>query len=58
MFGPDRLVFGTNWPVSQPKGEMSVVKDIVYNYFSPKGPEILAKVFAGNASKVYKYLRR
>ena len=58
MFGPDRLVFGTNWPVSQPKGEMSVVKDIVYNYFSPKGQEILAKVFAGNASKVYKYLRR
>ena len=57
-FGPDRLVFGTNWPVSQPKGEMSVVKGIVYNYFSPKGNEILAKVFAGNAKRVYKYLNR
>lgn len=58
MFGPDRLVFGTNWPVSQPKGEMSVVKGIVYNYFSPKGNEVLAKVFAGNAKRVYKYLNR
>jgi predicted TIM-barrel fold metal-dependent hydrolase len=57
-FGPDRLVFGTNWPVSQPKGEMSVVKGIVYNYFSPKGQDILAKVFAGNAKRVYKYLNR
>lgn len=57
-FGHDRLVFGTNWPVSQPKGEMSVVKGIVYDYFSPKGKEILAKVFAGNAKKIYKYLNR
>jgi L-fuconolactonase len=58
MFGPDRLVFGTNWPVSQPKGEMSVVKGIVHNYFSPKGNEVLSKVFAGNAKRVYKYLNR
>jgi len=57
-FGPERLVFGTNWPVSEPKGEMSVVKGIVYNYFSPKGNEILAKVFAGNAKKVYNYVKR
>lgn len=57
-FGPDRLVFGTNWPVSQPRGEMSVVTNIVRNYFEPKGKDVLAKVFAGNAKKVYRYVDR
>jgi len=55
-FGPDRLVFGTNWPVSQPQGEMSVVKGIAYRYFEPKGKEVLAKVFAGNAKRIYRYV--
>lgn len=57
-FGPERLVFGTNWPVSQPKGEMSVVKGIVYNYFSPKGKDVLANVFAVNAKRVYRWVNR
>jgi L-fuconolactonase len=57
-FGPDRLVFGTNWPVSEPKGQMSVVTEIVRRYFEPKGKDILSKVFAGNAKKVYKYIDR
>lgn len=57
-FGPDRLVFGTNWPVSQPKGEMSVVTEIVRRYFEPRGKDVLAKVFAGNAKKVYRYVNR
>lgn len=57
-FGPDRLVFGTNWPVSQPKGEMSVVTEIVRKYFEPKGKAVLAKVFAGNAKRIYQYIDR
>ena len=57
-FGPDRLVFGTDWPVSKKKGEMSVVKNVVYRYFEPKGNKVLAKVFAGNARKVYRYVDR
>jgi L-fuconolactonase len=57
-FGPDRLLFGTNWPVSQPKGEMSVVTDIVRRYFEPRGKDVLAKVFEGNARKVYRFLDR
>jgi L-fuconolactonase len=57
-FGPDRLVFGTNWPVSRFKGEMSIVTDIVRRYFEPKGEDVLAMVFAGNAKKVYRYVDR
>jgi predicted TIM-barrel fold metal-dependent hydrolase len=57
-FGPDRLIFGTNWPVSQPKGEMTVVKGIIHRYFEPKGKEVLAKVFAGNAKRIYRYVNR
>jgi L-fuconolactonase len=57
-FGSDRLVFGTNWPVSQLKGKMSIVTDIVRRYFEPKGEDVLAKVFAGNAKKIYRYMDR
>jgi L-fuconolactonase len=55
-FGPDRIIFATNWPVSQPKGEMSVITDVVRRYFEPRGKDVLAKVFAVNARKFYKYL--
>ena len=57
-FGPGRLIFGTNWPVSEPKGEMSIVAGIIRKYFEPKGEAVLAGVFAGNAKKYYKYLDR
>jgi L-fuconolactonase len=54
-FGHDRLVFGTNWPVSELFGEMSVVKEIVRGYFEPIGKEVLAEVFSGNAKRIYRY---
>ena len=54
-FGPERLIFGTNWPVSEPKGEMDVVTGIIRKYFESKGEKILADVFSGNAKKYYKY---
>lgn len=57
-FGPERLLFGTNWPVSESKGDMSVVTGIIRKYFEPKGEAILAGVFAGNAKKYYKYIDR
>jgi hypothetical protein len=34
------------------------VKGIVYNYFSPKGKEVLQKIFAENAKRVYRYIDR
>lgn len=54
-FGPERLIFGTNWPVSEPKGEMDVVEGIIRKYFESRGEKILADIFSGNAKKYYKY---
>ncbi len=57
-FGPDRLVFGTNWPVSEPKGEMYLIKEIVYRFFEPYGKKILAKIFSENAKAAYQCVSR
>ncbi|HAV63687.1 MAG TPA: amidohydrolase, partial [Verrucomicrobiales bacterium] len=52
-FGPDRLVYGSNWPVSGLFAPLHDVQRIVQEYFSGKGPAALAKVFAGNARTAY-----
>ncbi|MFZ5832188.1 MAG: amidohydrolase family protein [Planctomycetota bacterium] len=57
-FGPERLMFGSNWPVSQPKATMAVVTGIVREYFRSEGPDVLANVLGGNAKKVYGHLDR
>ena len=58
-FGEDRLIYGSNWPVSDVyNGSYSQVFKVVDTYFSAKGPEVREKYFAGNASKAYKWIKR
>jgi L-fuconolactonase len=57
-FGPDRLVYGSNWPVSERFASLAAVQTIVTEYFSGKGRTALEKVFAGNAATAYKWVRR
>jgi L-fuconolactonase len=56
-FGADRLIYGSNWPVSDRSGRsygdyLAVVKA----YFTEKGEEASAKYFWQNARAVYKPL--
>ena len=53
-FGPDRLIFGSNWPVCERAGELVRGIDIVKTYFHEKGQEASAKYFWENAKVVYK----
>jgi L-fuconolactonase len=58
-FGPDRLIYGSNWPVSDRAGRsygdyLAVVQD----YFAEKGDEATANYFWRNAKTVYKWLER
>jgi L-fuconolactonase len=57
-FGEDRLVYGSNWPVSELYAPLFDVQGIVEEYFSVKGRKTLEKVFAGNASVTYRWRKR
>lgn len=58
-FGEDRVIYGSNWPVSDIfNGTYGEVFKLVDNYFSKKGPEARAKYFGGNAKKAYKWIDR
>ena len=52
-FGEDRLVYGSNWPVTRNGGSYAAYKRIVIEYFTPKGTTALEKLLYRNALKFY-----
>lgn len=56
-FGEDRLIYGSNWPVSERFASYATVQQIVNAYFSEKaaqaGEAVTAKFFAQNAKTAY-----
>ena len=52
-FGEDRIVFGSNWPVSDRYTDYSTMINIVRTYFEAKGPEAEEKYWWRNAVKAY-----
>ncbi len=57
-FGEDRLVYGSNWPVSELFADLSTVQSLIAEYFAGRGGAALEKVFAGNARAAYKWIDR
>lgn len=65
-FGEDRLIYGSNWPVSERFASYATVQQIVNAYFSEKearlqtasaedaGASVTAKFFAENAKTAYR----
>jgi len=51
--GEDRLLYGSNWPVTNLYGEYGPNVDIVRSYFATKGAVALEKVMWLNAVKAY-----
>lgn len=52
-FGADRLIYGSNWPVSRRFAPLGAVQQIAMNYFATKGQAALDKVFYQNAQIAY-----
>ena len=52
-FDEDRLIYGSNWPVSERFAPYKVVQQIVNDYFSAKGDAVKAKFFYQNAKAAY-----
>jgi len=52
-FGADRLIYGSNWPVSGRNAELATVQGIIMESFACRGQAALDKVFWKNAQKAY-----
>lgn len=52
-FGPDRLIFGSNWPVSERAADYPTVVGIVRPWIASHGPAAEALFFAGTARTAY-----
>jgi predicted TIM-barrel fold metal-dependent hydrolase len=58
IFGEDRLIYGSNWPVSERFGSYETVFTIAATYFRAKGEAAAEKFFAKNALAAYKWQER
>lgn len=52
-FGPDRLMFGSDWPVVNKLGSYGMWVEVVTNFFAKTAPEALSNVLWKNAIKAY-----
>lgn len=53
IFGPDRLLFGSDWPVCLVAANYTQVKTLIEEYVDPWGEEVRSKVFGANAIAFY-----
>ncbi|MEO7312439.1 MAG: amidohydrolase family protein [Chitinophagaceae bacterium] len=53
-FGPQRIMFGSDWPVCQVAGSYDQILGIAERYFSTFSIEERALFFGGNATKFYR----
>lgn len=58
LFGADRLVYGSNWPVSERVAPYKTVHRIVAEYFNAKGESAAMKYFWKNSLQAYGWQRR
>ena len=56
-FGDDRVIYGSNWPVSENAADYRKLQRIVCDYAKEKGEVPLRKFCALNALKAYKWVQ-
>ena len=58
QFGQERLIYGSNWPVSARYADYAFVQQLALDYFQRKGQDAMVKVFGQNSKAVYKWIDR
>lgn len=58
LFGADRLLFGSNWPVSNRVAPYAVVHRVVADYLTRREPGVAEKFFWGNSLAAYRWVPR
>jgi L-fuconolactonase len=58
-FGPDRVIYGSNWPVSERAADYQTLQKLACDYvFEQGGQTALEKFCAGNAQQIYRWVNR
>ncbi|QDU60389.1 Amidohydrolase [Planctomycetes bacterium Pan216] len=57
-FGENRLIYGSNWPVSDRGAEYHVLEQLVLDDVAERGSEVAPKFFSQNAIRAYKWVER
>jgi L-fuconolactonase len=57
-FGQERVIYGSNWPVSEVFAPLATVHRIVHEYFGTRGEAASRRYFASNSHVAYKWLNR
>ncbi len=57
-FGPNRVLFGSDWTNSEPMGTFAETFNLVREYFTSKGPDVVEKFFWKNSVAAYHWVRR
>lgn len=57
-FGGERVIYGSNWPVSESAADYATLQRIALEYAGAKGEHALRKFCASNAKRAYKWVER
>lgn len=57
-FGEERVIYGSNWPVSDRATHYGVVFQMVREYFAARGAGVLARYFKENSMAAYRWMAR
>jgi len=58
MFGPDRVMYGSNWPVSDRLGSYTTVLQVMQDYLARKDASMAEKYFWRNSQSCYRWTER
>jgi predicted TIM-barrel fold metal-dependent hydrolase len=58
IFGPDRLMYGSDWPNSDLWGAYPKALKVVREYFASKGDAVTEKIFWKNSLAAYRWKKR
>ena len=58
IFGPDRVVYGSDWPNSDHNGTYQEGLNVVREYFMAKGQAVAEKYFWQNSIQAYRWIKR
>jgi predicted TIM-barrel fold metal-dependent hydrolase len=57
-FGADRVLYGSDWPNSDPSAPYATALAVMQEYFRAKGREAAEKYFWRNSVRAYRWIRR
>jgi predicted TIM-barrel fold metal-dependent hydrolase len=58
MFGPERLIYASNWPVSERFAPLATVQGIVGEYFRSRGRRAQEQFFSQSTKAAYRWVQR